>query len=564
MPASLTPSEQALADAVAAHEALVKECDGVRTSSFHLLTAAAKELVESSLVDRLSASSKVVDERRQAVLAETPELSTMNDRADFLLKENERLRRQLQDTLQLSEITEEELITLERARVAVMTERDNALKKVSDCENDISTLQKHMLETDEKIEELKRSEQRRIAEATEELLSIRMSTFNWGAALPVEKGRANAGNIIFATTFSPNGRWLVVDCVDALRVYDASKGLAMLTTEAACIRHQDHKYIRTISFSRDSSKLAVSSQPSSVTIYDTSNQEDPKQWAIARTLYSPAATITPPATPQTVVVQGVAVSPTSDLVAAACGDGRVRIWNIETGVFERVITAHTTIIYTVAFSVDGKYLATACDDRLSHVYRVSDGVLVMTLRGHEDPLRTVAFSPDNKYIMTGAKDGRVRVWGNYVEPPTTTTTTTTTPGTAAAVTSPVLGTCFQTFTNPRVGGQQAVTSVYQIIFSRFRKSARAGSGSAGAGASSATGGGVEDYCMMTVGADSNLRIYRMGTPASARAVASVNPSFSQVQVMKAHDGMVRAVAMTPDNQYLVSGGDERNIKLFSI
>ena len=56
-------------------------------------------------------------------------------------------------------------------------------------------------------------------------------------------------------------------------------------------------------------------------------------------------------------ITGLAWSPNGQILAGACGDGTVRLWNPDTGVNWAILRRHTGAVRAVAFSPNGRMLA---------------------------------------------------------------------------------------------------------------------------------------------------------------------------------------------------------------
>lgn len=151
-------------------------------------------------------------------------------------------------------------------------------------------------------------------------------------------------------------------------------------------------------------------------------------------------------------VMSVSYSPDGDFIATGSLDGTLRLWNVSTGLLQKVLAREKAGILSIAYSPDGGFIATGHNDTtlclwdvstgqqirrckghggavLSVSYSpdgltlasasvggtvilwdVSTGERLMTLTGHEKSVRSVAYSPDGVSLATGSDDGTLRLW----------------------------------------------------------------------------------------------------------------------------------------------------------
>lgn len=114
-------------------------------------------------------------------------------------------------------------------------------------------------------------------------------------------------------------------------------------------------------------------------------------------------------------VLALAFSPDSKSLTAACSDGTVRQWNVETEkeiIFSdpdlskarSPLLSHKDVVNTVIYSRDGKQIVSGSSDRTAKVWEAESGRLLHRLGGHVFQVFSVAFSNDNSTIVTlGAK-----------------------------------------------------------------------------------------------------------------------------------------------------------------
>jgi WD40 repeat protein/TPR repeat protein len=290
-----------------------------------------------------------------------------------------------------------------------------------------------------------------------------------GAVLKVLSGH---GNILWTAAFSPDGNQVVTGAADgSARIWDVSVGRhsAVLSSGdnmndaeyspdgTRLVTAHDNKIVKiwdaesgkeiaqlaghkgpvnSAMYSPDGTRIVTASDDSTARIWDARTGEMLKSFYFSSKPVTAALYTTDGQHVVTVedraalgvwdVVSGmrvlqianddlayitnIEVSPDGRQIVSTSLDPRVRIWDAQTGVQQRVFSKHRDQVFSAHYSSNGKYILSASADRTARIWDPRTGKEVAIFYGHRGRVTDAVFSPDGQHIATVSADNTLRIW----------------------------------------------------------------------------------------------------------------------------------------------------------
>ncbi|TWU14355.1 Serine/threonine-protein kinase PknB [Symmachiella macrocystis] len=234
-------------------------------------------------------------------------------------------------------------------------------------------------------------------------------------------------------------------------------------------------------------------------------------------------------------------------VATADANGRIQTWNVSDGMQVQSTDAHDGEVYCLHYLPGDATLVSSGSDEMIYSWDRATGKKIGEFAGHERDAEQLAVSPDGRYVASASSDGTLRLWDlqNQEEPP-----------------------IIWDFHDSRVlcvaysqdGRHIAAGTVHGGVFLVDTKTnTHRKLGSQPDGVESVTF--LSDGDWLATG-DRGATIHLWPVTADA----GQDNSMSEKKIMpywKAHTGRVQALAVTPGSNLLVSGGLDGVINMWT-
>ena len=102
--------------------------------------------------------------------------------------------------------------------------------------------------------------------------------------------------------------------------------------------------------------------------------------------------------------------PGTKRVITASDDGKVALWDMQTGNLVKRFEGHSHKVVSIAVSGDGKVAASAAWDRTVRLWNLETLEAGPVLKGHRNSVNSVVLSSDGRVVFSAGYNGEIRQW----------------------------------------------------------------------------------------------------------------------------------------------------------
>ncbi|KAL8602459.1 Positively regulates the activity of the minus-end directed microtubule motor protein dynein [Nucella lapillus] len=109
-------------------------------------------------------------------------------------------------------------------------------------------------------------------------------------------------------------------------------------------------------------------------------------------------------------VTRVLLHPVFSLMVSTSEDATIKVWDYESGDYERTLKGHIDSVQDVAFDPTGKLLASCSADMTIKLWDFQGFECLKTMYGHDHNVSSVDFMPNGDFLVSASRDKTIKMW----------------------------------------------------------------------------------------------------------------------------------------------------------
>lgn len=110
-------------------------------------------------------------------------------------------------------------------------------------------------------------------------------------------------------------------------------------------------------------------------------------------------------------VTRVIFHPVFNVIASSSEDCTIKVWDFESGEFERSLKGHTDSVQDINFNSNGKLLVSCSADMSIKIWDFTGSYdCLKTLRGHDHNISSATFLPSGDFVLSASRDKLIKLW----------------------------------------------------------------------------------------------------------------------------------------------------------
>ncbi|XP_046544028.1 LOW QUALITY PROTEIN: lissencephaly-1 homolog [Haliotis rubra] len=109
-------------------------------------------------------------------------------------------------------------------------------------------------------------------------------------------------------------------------------------------------------------------------------------------------------------VTKVIIHPVFAVMVSASEDATLKLWDYETGDYERSLKGHTDSVQDISFDSTGNFLASCSADMTIKLWDFKGYECIKTMYGHDHNVSSVCFMPSGDFVVSASRDKTIKMW----------------------------------------------------------------------------------------------------------------------------------------------------------